>query len=319
MESLRDMTQTSAAVAPEHHPAIRAFDPIEIYQDPEFLVDFLGIRTRVSFIAGMIVGYEAPEQPRMVTAGAPAYDEEYFEWIDVLEAVEEARDEFVMVELGAGFGRWSMRAAAALRKAGCRFKCVAVEAEPVHFNWMRQHFIDNDINPDELDLTWAAVGAAPGFVPFWVGEAGAWYGQAVANATDAQYPDVQTRRVLKVRSVLGKPPSVPDTGKSILWVPCTTVEDLIAPYPRIDLMDLDIQGLEFKVLEAAIDVLDAKVRRIHVGTHSARVEHDLRTLFTARGWQKRADYPCATTGVPTPYGDISFGDGVQSWVNPFLR
>lgn len=313
------MTQIAATVAPEHHPVIRAYDPLEVLQEPEFLVDFLGIRTRVAFMAGMIPDYQAPEQPRMVTAGAPAYDEEYFEWIDVLEAVEEARDEFVMVELGAGWGRWSMRAAAALARKGRGFRCVAVEAEPEHFRWMRQHFIDNNINPDDLDLTWGAVGAAPGFVPFWVGEAGAWYGQAVANATDAQFPDLQMRRVLKIRSVLGKPPSMAGTGKSILWVPCTTVAELIAPYPRIDLMDLDIQGLEFDALEAAIDVLDAKVRRIHIGTHSARVEHDLRTLFTARGWQARADYPCETKSVATPYGDISFGDGAQSWVNPFLR
>lgn len=313
------MTQIATAVAAEHHPVFSGYAPLEVLQEPEFLVDFLGIRTRVEFMAGMIPDYQAPAQPRLVTAGAPVFDEEYFEWTDVLEAVEEARDQFVIAELGAGFGRWSVRAAAALaRKAGCRFQCIAVEAEPMHFNWMRQHFLDNNIDPDDLDLTWAAVGATPGFVPFWVGEAGAWYGQAVADGTDAPFPGVEMRRVLKARSVLGKPPAVPATGKSVVWVPCTTVADLIAAYPRIDLMDLDIQGLEFAALEAAIDVLDAKVRRIHIGTHSQRIEQQLRALFTARGWTKRNDYPCQVTGVATPYGDISFGDGVQTWINPAL-
>ena len=36
---------------------------------------------------------------------------EYFEWLDLLHAVQDARDRFVMVELGAGYGRWAVRAA----------------------------------------------------------------------------------------------------------------------------------------------------------------------------------------------------------------
>jgi FtsZ-binding cell division protein ZapB len=41
-------------------------------------------------------------------------------------------------------------------------------------------------------------------------------------------------------------------------------------------------------------------------------------LFSAAGWQKLNDYPCHSR-VPTPYGDITFGDGVQTWLNPVGR
>ena len=309
---------TLTSVAASHHPAIRAREPITTIQDPEFLVDFLGIRTRVEFMADMPGVGRPSAQPLVVTPAAPAFDEEYFEWIDVLEAVEQAGEEFVMVELGAGFGRWSMRAAAALsRTPGRRFRCVAVEAEPEHFRWMLRHFTDNGLDPKDLDLTWAAVGAAPGFVPFWVGNPGGWYGQAVAARAPTPFPDIRMRRKLKARSVLGRPPIVPQTGQSIVWVPCTTLKDLVADYPRVDLVDLDIQGLEFEVLAAASDLLDSRVRRIHIGTHSAEVEHGLRALFTGLGWEKRNDYPCQARSE-TPYGEILFGDGVQTWVNPRL-
>jgi hypothetical protein len=38
-------------------------------------------------------------------------------------------------------------------------------------------FSDNDINPDDHEVVWAAVGAQSGFVPFWIGEPDGWYGQ----------------------------------------------------------------------------------------------------------------------------------------------
>jgi hypothetical protein len=69
------------------------------------------------------------------------------------------------------------------------------------------------------------------------------------------------------------------------------------------------------VLTAAIDVVDARVRRLHIGTHSQEVEQGLRALLAGRGWTKINDYPCQSRAL-TPYGEIEFGDGVQTWLNP---
>lgn len=68
----------------------------------------------------------------------PPFDEEYFEWIDLLEAVAAAKDRFTMLELGAGFGRWTARAAAAAKQRDLSYSLIAVEAEPTHFDWMRE-------------------------------------------------------------------------------------------------------------------------------------------------------------------------------------
>jgi FkbM family methyltransferase len=301
----------------EHHPVIRAYTPKPVVQPPEFNVDFLGTRTRVEFEVGMIPGYVPPSEAREVTPGLPGFNEEYFEWIDVLEAVAEAGPAMVMVELGAGYGRWLMRGAKAAIHRGCAFHGVGVEAEPDHFRWMCRHFRDNGIDPKSLDLIWGAIGAQPGFVPFWVGDSDAWYGQAVAHRAASARPDARTRRELRARSALGRPPALAKTGQTVIWVPCVTVADLLMPHPRVDLMDLDVQGLELEVIASAMELMDARVRRVHIGTHSAQVEEGLRALFQERGWRNINDYPCQKR-VETPYGEIDFGDGVQTWLNPAL-
>jgi hypothetical protein len=57
------------------------------------------------------------------------------------------------------------------------------------------------------------------------------------------------------------------------------------------------------------------VKRVHVGTHSREIEDGLRRLFRALGWQSLADYACLSSAT-TPFGMVSFRDGVQSWLNP---
>jgi FkbM family methyltransferase len=308
----RDATERS------HHAAVLAQQPVTMWSPPDVFVDFIGSKTRRSYEVGMAVEREDAPVAQVVTPSYPLFNDEYFEWIDVLETVEAAIDTYVMVELGAGYGRWSVRAAlAAARKPSCTFHCVAVEAEPMHFRWMVDHFRDNGLNPDDHDVIWAAVGTEPGFVPFRIGNADSWYGQAIAARPEDPLPAARTRRRLKARSILGRPPIMSAT-ESRMWVPCVTVSELLAPYSEIDLIHMDVQGSEFDALAPAIALLNERVRRIHVGTHSTQIEESLRKLFSAAGWQKLNDYPCHSR-VPTPYGDITFGDGVQTWLNPGRR
>src|SRR5688500_14098795 len=120
-----------AIEVPTHHPAVVAQEPITASCAPDYDLDFLGIKTRRSFYAGMPGVDSRGAGDRLVTTSHPAFDEEYFEWTDIFESIEQSRSTYVFVELGAGWGRWSMRAAGALRriKPDCRFQCVAVEAE----------------------------------------------------------------------------------------------------------------------------------------------------------------------------------------------
>jgi hypothetical protein len=85
--------------------------------------------------------------------------------------------------------------------------------------------------------------------------------------------------------------------------------------PIIDLCDFDIQGNEFVAIAESIDILNTRVKRLHIGTHSHEIERNLRTLLSSHGWKLLRDFFCLQMN-DTQYGKIEFVDGVQSWVNP---
>ena len=66
----------------------------------------------------------------------PGHNEELFEWLSMLGAVFNAREQFVMLELGAGYGRWGILAALAAKAIGIKHVRVRlIEAEPQHAAW----------------------------------------------------------------------------------------------------------------------------------------------------------------------------------------
>lgn len=203
----------------------------------------------------------------------PLPDPEIFEWIDMLEAVMGARGRFTMLELGAGYGRWTVNAAAALRAySGLAHSLTAVEAEPTHFRWLALHCADNEV---EATLIPAAVASTRGTVEFGVGEPASWYGQAIADGTWGP------ERVETVAAV--------------------TLSDLLEPLDCVDLIHCDIQGAEGDIFEEAAQPVDAKVKRVHVGTHGAQVEQRLRHIFSSLRWENINDYACGSS-AETPWG-----------------
>ena len=224
-------------------------------------------------------------------------NEEYFEYLTLAESISEARSTFTICELGAGFGRWSVIGALAARRSGRDCKIVAVEAEHGHFKMLLQHFADNNLDISRHKLVNAAVSARRGKVFFTQGNSEHWWGQAIlpsATYGHGQGPEVVT-----------------ELTESI------TLDDLLSEEPYIDLIDMDIQGAEAELVAASLDTLRTKVRRVHIGTHSANIESALRKIFSRMGWQCRFDF--AGGGIrDTPHGQVKFGDGVQSWLNPEL-
>jgi FkbM family methyltransferase len=221
-----------------------------------------------------------------VHISAPPIDTEYFEWVDLLEAVVAASKRFTMLEVGAGYGRWIVNAAAAVRAySQLPTSLVAVEAEPTHFEWLAAHCLDNDVT---AELVCAAVVPTPGTVEFAVGNPAGWYGQAIVDET-----------------------WVPESTQE---VPGVTLSSLLEAHEIVDLIHMDVQGVEADVLEEARGEL-RRVRRIHVGTHGRRQEERLRSLFTDLGWDPLTDYRSAAS-ARTPWGKMAFQDGVQTWLNP---
>ncbi len=298
----------------EHHKVFSHFGLFHGECPGGYQIDsFLGAKARCEFrVEAIRTG------TIMVQTPLPGFNEEYFEWIDLLESIVNARKSYTMIELGAGFGRWAVRAALAIQQYNKKlpYRLIAVEAEPMHFEWMRLHFEDNGIDPSKHSLIHGAVSDTPGDVSFYVGSApgelkpDGWYGQSLmqdhevlAQVDDEPYRGFEVRRH--------------GSGFATISVPSVSLTSILTNLHRVDLIDFDLQGHEGSVVRSAIDELNAKVKRLHIGTHGPEIEIGLRELLTSHGWRCLCDYAAFST-TQTPWGAITFQDGVQSWVNPRL-
>jgi len=305
------------AIVP-HHPIISRFKPFHGEVPGGYILDgFLGTIVREECTPGV-----ADPEPSTVCAPYPQVDEDYFEWIDLLESVVSSGGSYTMIELGAGMGRWSVRAALAARqfKPGMPFHLIAVEADPAHFDWLRSHFLDNGIDPKEHQLINAAVSDMPGQVQLCIrGPEGGncdlqpneWYGQFLTK-------DIEFASELEGQGLYeGSKVKVHQNGWKSVAVPSVTLTSILKELRYVDLVDVDIQGEELNVIASAMDELDAKVQRLHIGTHRLDIETGLRELLSSHGWRCQTDYSVGTT-EETPWGRINFQDGVQGWVNQKL-
>jgi len=165
--------------------------------------------------------------------------------------------------------------------------------------------LDNAIGPDRVELINAAVAREDGVVWFHMGEPEAWYGQAIASSSEIQaFAEPEDAGTAE------------PTRRTIRSIQSLSLATVISHHPLVDLLDLDIQGVE-AVLEGGHIEIDARVRRVRVSTHSDDNEGRLRSLFRSLGWINVHDYSCGHE-YNTPYGQIAFSDGVQTWVNPKL-
>ena len=298
-------------------PVFSRFTPWAGEVAPGWTVNWLGVRTRASIqsVSG------AAETATRVVHAAPAVSEDFFEWLSVLESVVESDGRYTMVELGAGWGRWLVNAAAALRQVDPARHCllVGVEAEPTHFAWLAQHLRDNDLEPGEHMLVRAAVSARDGSVRFQQGDPAGWYGQAIELPDPAAQASGPVSRVIRwSRNTAANAAARGPHARRTRRVRAVSLATLLGRLDAVDLVDADVQGVEADVFEAARDALDAKVARVHVGTHGVENEERLRSLFGGLGWECRFDY-AGGRAHETPWGPASFEDGAQSWVNPARR
>jgi FkbM family methyltransferase len=293
------------------HPVTQRFPVWNGWVDPGWDINFLGVRTRVAFFS-LYEQLADFSQRRQVSAGRPIPNEDYFEWITLLEAVVEAERSFTMVELGAGWGRWIVNGIGALRAHGeLPYHVVGVESEPTHFKWMQQHLRDNAVDLRSATLVEAAVASNDGHVWFHMGAPADWYGQAIsAEPQEGQQPALRERVAHAVRRRVRRAP-----GRTVERVRAVSLATLLEPLDLVDLIDADIQGAEADALEPAADLLDAKVKRVYVATHTRDNEDRVRSLFNALGWDSVWDYPCGAES-DTPWGRILFEDGAQVWRNP---
>lgn len=303
-----------------HHPIFSEFRSGDTPLAQDCAVNYLGTILKADYY---IPGAKEVIRRQHSVDGLdlPVFDSGYFEWVDVLQSVADAGNSYCVVEMGAGFGRWTAIAVTAARQRGIPdIRSFSIEAEPTHAQWMRNVFADNAMSESSHKIIEAAVGPKRSTMPFFVVACDTmevegprdWYGQALDTGRD---------EVPKPRDGIeyaGREVKFYSDGAGVIDIPVLTLEDIIGDQSVIDLIDMDIQGAEHDVITTSIDLLNTRVKRLHIGTHSRDIDGDLIKTLSGAGWELARIFPCLST-QQTAYGPMTFQDGVQSWINPRLR
>lgn len=261
------------------------------------VADFMGVFTRTRFIRGHdhLGGWQE---------GLPYpsnFHAEAIEWSGLVKALARADKtrEFVAVELGAGWGPWLVAAHHGAKARGFeKIRLVGMEADAGHFEFMRQHFVDNGIDPRGHELIQGVVAANDGVAhfPALADPSADWGAQADFNKTDGS-------RSNDYRGF----------AQDWVKVPCHGLAGLLSRFASISFLHCDIQGHEYEVLSSCFDVLKERVRTMVIGTHSRLIEGQLFDSLVAQGWTLAGEKPCKfqlDDGKPA----LSV-DGTQVWLN----
>ena len=128
---------------------------------------------------------------------------------------------------------------------------------------------------------------------------------------------LRRRRLRPIRQRLSRLAELGRSADATFFVEELGFVTVTPPKPDTEVfewVDLLEAVLGADVFEQAAPEVDAKVRRVHIGTHGSDVEARLRRLFGSWGWTNLNDYGAGTV-AETPWGTMRFQDGVQTWVN----
>ena len=166
------------------HPIFEKFTPYSGMVESGYMADVVGVKTKVSYFSSNHI------ESHVENCKYPEFNEEFFEWADVFESVFLAKDSYVMAELGAGWGRWLSRAYFACKQMYADMPChvIGVEAEPTHFQWLKEHCAFNNISATLIE---AAIDDVPGEVGFYTGKPTEWYGQCIGGETKVKSIDLK--------------------------------------------------------------------------------------------------------------------------------
>lgn len=274
----------------KHHPIFYQFNRAKIIGTGQHVFDFLGVATDVAYKKGwekhkLRVGAEySPDYP--------AVNEHYFDWIALLSCVSKASGTFRMAELGAGWAPWLVRAIFAMRQLPAiqHLELLGIEADPTHYSWVHDHFLDNQLKPDDYHLIHGAVSA---------------------SSTILKFPKIENPNEdygASLRSV--------SNNSKFIEVQGYTLDNLLGKFSGpLDFIHVDIQGAEYEVIPQAMELLNVRAKAIMIGTHISTEKHiSIRDLFSKHGWNEIMCYP-RNEEVATEFGTVAFGDGFQFWQN----
>ncbi|HEY4030415.1 MAG TPA: FkbM family methyltransferase [Caulobacteraceae bacterium] len=261
-----------------------------------FIVDRYGVKTRVTSLWPEAKAMDGHVYGVPVTGN---FNWEAIEWIGLMRAVLEAGDTFRVMELGAGWGPAIVSSSVMARLRGIKdIRMTGVEGDPHHYAFMVQHLKDNGFDPAEHRLHQAAVAVREGVAQWPVTEDSSGdYGfrpiEASGDYMDRKFAATQDVRLLPMRS-------------------------LVLSEDKWDLIHIDVQGSEYDICKDALPELNARAKRVMIGTHSRKLEGDLIKLFMDAGWILENEKPCKFE-FRTEYKSLegmTMVDGTQTWRHP---
>ena len=278
----------------------------EVQPEAGFVVDRPGVRTRISSLWNEVQHLDGT----VLAVPIPSdFHAEAIEWAGMLKAVRSAKSSFRMMEAGAGWGPWAVASAVAARNAGITdISLMAIEADPGHFSFLRQHLLDNGFDPEKHRLLRKAVGVRQSVARWPVMDSHNDWGARPISLESG------TRRDGSAVDYRGK--EFADTME-IEVVPFTS---LLTMEPRWDLVHMDVQGEEGTICQATAKQFDERVHWFVVGTHTRVVEGQLLETFAGMGWRLENEKPSRLQVGSDARRAESFlvTDGTQVWRNPKL-
>ncbi|SUE43444.1 class I SAM-dependent methyltransferase [Roseomonas gilardii] len=266
--------------------------------EPGFIRDFLGVRTSTRYSPTF-----APHDGKVFDAPLKAdFHAEAPEWLGLLKSVLSASGSYRILEIGAGYGPWLAAGHAAARRHGIGdILLYGLEADPGRYAFLREHMVQNGIDPAACRLINAAIGSEDGTIPWPVSaDAAADYGSRPLDADGQDYRG--------------------HAHATVIDLPMLGMTGLLEREPSWDLVHVDIQGLETDVCGAALETLDARVRWLVIGTHSRKIDGDLLEMFWRHGWVLEHEQPSRFNFSRSAKNleAMTVADGAQVWRNPRL-
>jgi hypothetical protein len=214
-------------------------------------------------------------------------DSTFFEYWSVLTAVQQARHQFVMAELGAGWGRWAAIGAVAARSMRIPFQLILLEASPIHYQFMLNTMSLNSIAEHEFMAVLGAATKEDSTVSFLRSDPDMHYGASVLGPQQAE-----------------------GAGKSnVLGY---SLKTLFAPYWFVDFVHFDIQYSELEVFVSSASVLLQRVKRIYVECHSPELFYNvLDFIMENLNWDIEYEIAPGSEFTDNVHGHIGA-------VNPFI-
>ncbi len=271
----------------------------DLVGQPGFITECYGVRTRVTSLwpdmashDGAVLGLPAPGN----------WHWEATEWLAIMRSVLSAEHRYRIMELGAGWGPAAVSGLVLARRRGVKdVQATAVEAEPHHYETVRQHFLDNGFDPADHTVINAAVGVHHGIARWPVNADNATsYGNRPLDGRG----DYLGRRIARTRRV-----------------DVRSFRSLLKAERLWDLVHIDVQGAEFDICRSALTRMNRRVARVCIGVHSRKLDGDLFDLFWRAGWILEGESPTRLNYYPGAKSQeaMTSADGTQVWRNPRLR